>query len=59
MANDSKTLPPGLWVSDDGRIFMTRCPKCHRENYAPAVSAGICAWCGYDANEDYGEKHDE
>jgi len=28
---------------------MTRCPKCKKENYAAAVSSGVCAWCGYKA----------
>lgn len=31
-------------------ISMTRCFECGRENYAPAVTTGECAWCGYDAN---------
>lgn len=42
----------GMWLSDDGRIFMTRCPKCKIENYALCVASGVCAWCGYDANKD-------
>ena len=36
---------------DEGDIFLVRCPKCGRENYAPAVATGQCAWCGFDANE--------
>lgn len=40
----------------NGKTYLVRCPKCKRENYAMAVSSGICAWCGYDANE---EKKDE
>lgn len=54
------------WVFLDGRvqgygfrqkygrtIFLMRCPKdnCQRENYAPAVASGVCAWCGFDANK--------
>ncbi len=35
----------------NGRKYLVKCPKCHKENYAPAVSSGICAWCGYDANK--------
>lgn len=34
----------------DKRIFLVRCPKCKRENWALSVSSGICAWCGYNAN---------
>ena len=40
----------------NGKTCLVRCPKCKRENYAMAVSSGICAWCGYNANE---EKQDE
>lgn len=40
----------------NGKTYLVRCPKCKRENYAMSVSSGICAWCGYDANE---EKEDE
>ena len=29
------------------RLFLVRCPECHAENYTPAVSSGICAWCGW------------
>ncbi len=36
---------------DDGSIGMIRCFECGRENYAMAVSSGMCAWCGHDANE--------
>lgn len=34
----------------DGKIFLVRCHKCGRENYAPAVSSGMCVWCGDNAN---------
>lgn len=34
----------------DGKTYLVRCPECKKENYAMAVSSGICAWCGYDAN---------
>lgn len=33
-----------------GKICLVKCPKCMRENYAMSVLAGICAWCGFDAN---------
>lgn len=31
-------------------IYMVKCFECGRENWAPAVSSGQCAWCGFDAN---------
>jgi ribosomal protein L37E len=34
-----------------GRIGLIRCPKCGTENYAMAVSEGICYKCGFNANE--------
>lgn len=30
-----------------GNLFLVRCPTCKRENYAPAVASGECAWCGW------------
>lgn len=36
----------------NGKTYLVRCPKCEKENYAMAVSSGICAWCGYDANKE-------
>ena len=33
----------------DGKVYLVRCPKCERENYAPAVATGQCAWCGHKA----------
>lgn len=35
----------------DGKTYLVRCPSCEKENYAPWVSSGICAWCGYNTNE--------
>lgn len=32
---------------DDGRFYILRCPRCQRENYAPLVAQGGCAWCNY------------
>lgn len=40
-----------VWKSDDGRLFMQRCPKCESENWVPAVATGCCVWCGYVALE--------
>ncbi|MBR3254575.1 hypothetical protein IKF88_02485 [Candidatus Saccharibacteria bacterium] len=35
---------------EKGKVYLVRCPKCGKENWAPAVAHGICAWCGYNAN---------
>jgi len=39
--------PGKYWYIVDGRTYLTRCPKCGLENWAPAVASGKCAWCGY------------
>jgi len=36
----------------DGKLFLVRCFACGdkeqgRENWAPAVASGQCAWCGW------------
>lgn len=36
------------FITDAG-IYLTRCPKCKKENYVMNVSSGICTWCGYDS----------
>ena len=41
---------------EDGKAYVVRCPACKRENYAMAVASGICAWCGWEAEE--GEEDD-
>lgn len=38
------------FISDDGKQYLVRCHECGRENYAPLVASGCCAWCGYDSN---------
>jgi len=37
------------FYDNKGRPFLVRCPKCRKENYAPAVATGKCAWCGWEA----------
>jgi len=54
--HDSRTVrlngkPIGFAPLDSNNIRLQRCPKCERENYAPNVMSGICAWCGFDAND--------
>lgn len=41
-----------IYRKDDGKYGMIRCIKCGLENYALMVTTGICAWCGYDVNEE-------
>lgn len=40
----------------DGRLYLIRCYECGgeygRENYAPAVADGVCAWCGWKGESD-------
>ena len=35
----------------NGQLFLVRCfacgGECGRENYAPSVASGQCAWCGW------------
>jgi len=35
----------------DGQLYLVRCFACEpeygRENWAPAVASGTCAWCGW------------
>jgi ribosomal protein L37E len=38
-------------AKDSNKLYLVRCPKCERENYAPAVATGQCVWCGYAAIE--------
>lgn len=33
--------------TDNGRLFLLRCPKCDLENWAMAVADSVCAWCGW------------
>ncbi len=41
------------FTAENGKVYLVRCPKCERENYAPAVASGVCVWCGHDANKDW------
>lgn len=39
------------FYGDDGRFYLVRCYACRpeggTENWAIAVAAGECAWCGW------------
>lgn len=41
----------GNFRDKDGKLFLVRCYACEpergRENYAPIVATGYCAWCGW------------
>lgn len=43
-----KLLARSVELYPDGTILLIRCPKCEKENWAPQVASGICAWCGFD-----------
>lgn len=37
-----------------GKLYLVRCYNClpyGRENYAPSVATGKCAWCGWSENK--------
>ena len=38
------------WVKD-GQLYLLRCVRCDRENWAHAVANGYCAWCLWKATE--------
>ena len=40
---------PANFHDKNGRPFLVRCPSCRRENWAPNVAEGVCAWCGWIA----------
>lgn len=42
---------PVNFRSKTGKPYVVRCPKCKQENWAPAVATGVCAMCGWDAND--------
>jgi len=55
-----KQLKGPNFLSDKGQLFLVRCYSCAegdgRENWAPFVATGHCAWCGW---ADEGETDDE
>jgi len=40
------------FVLENGRLALTSCPECHKENYAFNVLSGLCTWCGFDVNKE-------
>ena len=52
MEEKSIWLEKGVeYYPEDGTILLIRCPKCGRENWAPQVASGTCAWCGFDGKK--------
>jgi len=41
-----------VFKTKEGKLFLVYCPRCGKENWAPRVSEGVCAWCGYKATEE-------
>jgi len=41
----------GYVFKEGKKLYLVRCPKCEKENYAAAVAGGCCIWCGYEAKE--------
>lgn len=39
------------FIGKNGKLYLVRCFVCDedrgRENWAPAVASGQCAWCGW------------
>lgn len=56
--NIKKGLGYGF-LRDDGKFCMIKCCACGRQNYAPSVMSGTCAWCSYDANIPLDEERGE
>ena len=50
MVKAEKELEENFKVGD--KTYLVKCPKCKKENYAHSVASGVCAWCGYNANEE-------
>jgi len=43
------------------KLFLVRCFHCSsagKENYAPAVASGTCAWCGWKETTNEEPKND-
>lgn len=49
-------LDNGNFISKNKQVYLIRCPKCGKENYAINVALGICTWCGLNGNEYYKTK---
>lgn len=43
-------VKPPNYKDERGNVCLVCCTQCNAENYATAVTSGICAWCGFNAN---------
>ena len=55
MSKNIINLELGNFISK-GQLYLIKCPKCKKENYAMNVSTGFCILCGLDGNEHYKAK---
>jgi hypothetical protein len=51
VATVNQDRPPNFRDPETGVLYLVRCFACEpnhgRENWAPAVATGTCAWCGW------------
>lgn len=46
---DDVLSKPANFIDSTGKVFLVRCPKCARENWAASVASGKCCWCQWSA----------
>ena len=44
------------FMTQEGDLYLVRCPKCLTENYHSNVATGMCAWCGWIAKDNVSDK---
>jgi len=47
------------YKGQNGKLCMAKCFSCGKDNWAPLISTGNCAWCDYSPNEVRGSSADE
>lgn len=40
------------FISENGSLYLVKCPECGLTNYSPAVTSGMCAWCGWSVYDE-------
>ena len=48
---NTEEIKPPNFIGNNGQVYLARCPKCDKENYAMNVAIGICTFCGFDGNK--------
>ena len=43
---------PAVFRTQDGRLYLIRCPRCGKTNPVLCVPSGVCDSCGYVAEEE-------